>query len=76
MVAAREAGRTWLDRVFEAAVVVLMAVLVAAVLASTASRYVLNASVIWSEEIPILLQVWLTFLGGVVALRRGDHVSV
>ena len=76
VVAAREAGRTWLDRVFEAAVVVLMAVLVAAVLASTASRYVLNASVIWSEEIPILLQVWLTFLGGVVALRRGDHVSV
>jgi len=70
------ATRTWPDRLFEAAVVALMAVLVVAVLASTASRYLLNASVIWSEEIPILLQVWLTFIGGVVALRRGDHVSV
>ena len=54
----------------------LMASLVVTVFVSTLSRYVMNASVIWSEEIPILLQVWLTFLGGVVALRHGGHVSV
>ena len=70
------AASTWLDHVFEGAVVILLAVLVVTVFVSTLSRYVFNASVIWSEEIPILLQVWLTFIGGIVALRRGDHVSV
>jgi C4-dicarboxylate transporter DctM subunit len=68
--------RTWFDFVFEGAAAILMVLLVATVFISTLSRYVLNASVIWSEEIPILLQVWLTFIGGVVALRRGGHVSV
>jgi C4-dicarboxylate transporter, DctM subunit len=68
--------RTWFDIPFEAAAAVLMAFLVGTVFISTVSRYVFNASVIWSEEIPILLQVWLTFIGGVIALRRGAHVSV
>ncbi len=68
--------RSWFDFLFEGAAAVLMALLVVAVFISTVSRYVLNASVIWSEEIPILLQVWLTFIGGVIALRRGAHVSV
>jgi tripartite ATP-independent transporter DctM subunit len=71
-----EASRAWLDIVFEVAAAILMGLLVATVLISTVSRYVFNASVIWSEEIPILLQVWLTFIGGVIALRRGAHVSV
>src|SRR5690348_1563066 len=49
--------RTWFDVMFEMAVAALMALLVVTVLISTVSRYVFNASVIWSEEIPILLQV-------------------
>lgn len=68
--------RTWTDRTFELISVILMTLMVAAVFISTASRYLLNASVIWSEELPILLQVWLTFIAGVLALRRREHVSV
>jgi C4-dicarboxylate transporter DctM subunit len=68
--------RTWLDVLFEGSTALLMASLVVTVFISTLSRYVFNASVIWSEELPILLQIWLTFLGGVVALRSGGHVSV
>ena len=70
------AARTSFDVPFEVVAAVLLAVLVGAVFISTVSRYAFNASVIWSEEIPILLQVWLTFIGGVIALRRGAHVSV
>jgi tripartite ATP-independent transporter DctM subunit len=68
--------RTWTDRTFEAVSGVLMALMVVAVFVSTASRYLFNASVIWSEEVPILLQVWLTFVAGILALRRSEHVSV
>jgi tripartite ATP-independent transporter DctM subunit len=69
------AGR-WLDHAFEAVTASLLLVLVLAVLVGTTSRYLFNSSVVWSEEIPVLLQVWLTFIGGTIALRRGDHVSV
>jgi tripartite ATP-independent transporter DctM subunit len=68
--------RTVVDRIFEAVTGVLLALLVATVFVAAMSRYVFNASVVWAEEIPDLIQVWLTFLGGVVTLRRGDHVSV
>ena len=69
-------NRTWTDQAFELISVILMTLMVVSVFVSTASRYVFNASVIWSEEAPILLQVWLTFLAGILALRRGEHVSV
>lgn len=65
-----------LDRILEILTASLLVAIVAAVFISTASRYVFNASVIWSEEIPVLLQVWLTFVGGVIGQRRGAHVSV
>ena len=44
-------------------------------------RYVLNASLSWSEELTRLLFVWLTFLGFGLAAQRGalptilDHMS-
>lgn len=67
---------TPVDRVFELFTALVLALIVITVFVSTLSRYLFNASVVWSEEIPILLQVWLTFIGGFVALRRGAHVSV
>ncbi len=39
-------------------------------------RYVLNASLPWSEEISRYLFIWGNFLGAGVALKRGAHISV
>jgi TRAP-type C4-dicarboxylate transport system permease small subunit len=39
-------------------------------------RYVMNASLIWSEEAARYLMVWITFLGSSVALKRGGHIKV
>ena len=36
-------------------------------------RYVLNNSLFWSEEVALLILVWLTFLGATVAYHRGAH---
>ena len=40
------------------------------------SRYVLNHSLFWSEELARYLLVWLTFLGASVAYYRRMHPSI
>ena len=40
------------------------------------SRYALNHSLFWSEELARYLLVWLTFLGASVAYRRNMHPGI
>ena len=40
------------------------------------SRYVLNQSLFWSEELARYLLVWLSFLGASVAYRRKAHPGI
>jgi TRAP-type C4-dicarboxylate transport system permease small subunit len=40
------------------------------------SRYALNHSLFWSEELARYLLVWLTFLGASVAYRRNIHPGI
>ncbi|THB74565.1 MAG: TRAP transporter small permease [Desulfobulbaceae bacterium] len=46
------------------------------VIAQVISRYGLNHSLFWSEELARYLLVWLTFLGATVAYFRGMHPGV
>ncbi len=52
---------------------IAMAVIVAV---QVFSRYVLNYSLFWSEELARLLLVWLTFFGATVAYFHGAHPGV
>lgn len=40
------------------------------------TRYVLNDSVAWTEEIARYLLIWLTFVGASISFRRGTHIGV
>lgn len=40
------------------------------------SRYVLNSSFAWTEEIARYLLMWVTFVGAAVAMRRRSHIAV
>ncbi|MBZ9872292.1 TRAP transporter small permease [Mesorhizobium sp. BR1-1-9] len=40
------------------------------------TRYVLNNSLAWTEEIARYLLMIITFVGAAVAMRRGTHISV
>jgi len=40
------------------------------------SRYVLNDSFAWTEEIARYGLMWLTFIGGAVVTRRKSHIAV
>ncbi len=51
-------------------------VMVLVVAAQVFSRYALNHSLFWSEELARYLLVWLTFLGATVAYHRRAHPSI
>lgn len=40
------------------------------------ARYVLKRGVAWGEELPLLLNVWLTMLGAALVLRYRGHVAI
>ena len=69
-----------LDNVLGAAVEILAATLVAAeiiiLFSGVVARYVLNHSLIWSDELASILFLWLAMLGAVIAFRRDEHMRM
>lgn len=57
-------------------VIGLMAAMAVLVFANVVSRYLLNASIIWVEELTRYMMVWLGFLGSGLVLRYGAHIAV
>ena len=53
---------------------VLFVALAAVVLLQFLSRYVLNDSVAWTEEVARYLLIGTAYAGSVCALRRGEHI--
>ncbi|MDR6522228.1 tripartite ATP-independent transporter DctM subunit [Variovorax paradoxus] len=69
-----------IDRVLGAAVEAVAALLVLAeicvLFAGVVSRYLFHAPLVWSDELASILFLWLSMLGAVVALRRGEHMRM
>lgn len=59
-----------------AIVAVLTAVMTGSVLLGVFTRYVLNAALPWPEELARYSMIWVAWIGGGLALRRGAHVAV
>lgn len=46
------------------------------VLLGVFTRYILNDSLAWTEELARYSMIWLSWLGGGIAIRRGAHIAV
>ena len=57
-----------------AAVLVILEVLI--LLANVIFRYALQSPLIWGDELAALLFIWLSMIGAVIALRRGEHLRL
>lgn len=65
-----------LIRLIEGACALLLAVEIVVLLAGVTSRYVLQAPLVWSDEFAGMIFLWLSMLGAVLALRRGEHMRM
>lgn len=57
-------------------VAVALAVFTTVVIAEVIARYALNAPIFWSNEVATYLFIYAVFLGGSVALKRGELMDV
>ena len=69
------AGR-WLGAAVEAVAAGLVLLEIVMLLAGVISRYVFLSPLIWSDELASILFLWLSMLGAVIALRRGEHMRM
>lgn len=56
--------------------VVMMIVMTVTVIVQVFLRYVFSFSLSWSEEVARYLMIWVAFLGGSLALKKGLHIGV
>jgi TRAP-type C4-dicarboxylate transport system permease small subunit len=57
-------------------VFVIFWVLFAVVFLQFYTRYVLNSSIGWTEEMARYLLIGVTFVGSIMAMRKGSHIAV
>lgn len=55
---------------------VLVIVEVCILLASVFARYVLHAPLVWSDELAVILLIWIVMLGAVVASHENAHMRL
>ena len=65
-----------LENITRAIVVVLLAMMVVIVFANVVSRYYLQFSLAWSEEVSRFMLVWLVFLGSFLAFIHDEHLGL
>nr|WP_255208826.1 TRAP transporter large permease subunit [Paraburkholderia youngii] len=70
---ALELAIKWITEVPAALLLVAEVVLL---LTNVFCRYVLQDPLIWGDELASILFIWLSMLGAVVALRRGEHLRL
>jgi len=66
----------WYFRILKAAVVVCISTMVILVFGNVVLRYGFNSGITVSEELSRWCFVWLTFIGGVTAMREHSHLGM
>lgn len=74
MTADRVAHRV--TQALNAALIVLMGLMVIVIFTQVFSRYVVGSSISWTEELARYLLIYLTFIGSAVAVREHAHLRV
>ena len=67
---------TFIDRLIEAALAALMAVMTGVVFVGVLWRYVLLRPLGWTEEVGRFCLIWASLLGMYLAYRRFEHIRV
>jgi len=66
----------WFRRMVELPAAILVLAEIGILSAGVFARFVLNAPLVWSDELAGILFLWLAMLGAVIALQRGQHMRM
>jgi len=69
-------GRWLLRHIEEFACGILLASIIIVMFLEVVLRYLFKAPFLWTDEYTRLALIWMTFLGVVVAIKRGTHIMV
>lgn len=65
-----------LDKFLEVLLMISVAILVIDVLWQVFTRFIMGDPSSWTEELATFLLIWVSLLGGAVALGRGAHLGI
>jgi TRAP-type transport system small permease protein len=65
-----------MDKILSYIVAALLVAMSAVVFGNVMSRYFLDTTWGWYEEVSRFMLIWIVFLGAVVATIRGDHLGI
>lgn len=65
-----------MDKTLSYVIAVLLVAMSAVVFGNVMSRYFLDTTWGWYEEVSRFMLIWIVFLGAVVATIRGDHLGI
>ena len=65
-----------MDKTLSYVVALLLVAMSVTVFGNVVCRYFLDFSLGWYEEISRFMLIWIVFLGAVIALIKGDHLSI
>ena len=66
----------WLNRITEISLFIIGLSMTLVIGTQVFSRYVLNHSLFWSEEVGRICLVWISFLGASAAYKRRAHIGI
>src|SRR5699024_3717684 len=55
---------------------IMLIVLSLVIIAQIGARYLFHQPLVWSEELALVLMVWITFLGSAIILDEHNHISI
>lgn len=65
-----------IEQVMRWSVIILLVLMVVIVFANVVSRYYLQVSLAWSEEVARFMLVWLVFIGSFLAYIHDEHLGL
>lgn len=69
-------GKSVIDKIIEALIMVIMAAMSVIVLWQVVTRFILGHPSVWTEEVAKYLMVWIGFLAGAMGLKYGTHLGL
>jgi len=63
-------------RITQTLVVTMLLAIVVVLTAQIVARYIFEAPLVWSEELVLIMLLWITFLGSALVLEARGHISI